>query len=97
MNICLFNNNFNFSFYVFMHMCCGVGVGGVFKCIFLQGTNDGVLYPFCAHISENVLAPALEKHFGLSELKLHWAFLRKFTMDGRIEFPVNLKFIPTLF
>ena len=44
-----------------------------------------------------MLAPALEKHFGLSELKLHWAFLRKFTMDGRIEFPVNLKFIPTLF
>ena len=49
-----------------------------------------MLYPFCAHVSARVLAPALEHHFGLAQLKLHWAFLRKYTMDGRVEFPVTL-------
>jgi hypothetical protein len=41
-------------------------------------------------VSLHVLAPALEQHFGLSQLKLHWAFLRKYTMDGRVEFPARL-------
>lgn len=64
---------------------------------FSQGTTDGVLYPFCAQVSSDVLAPALKKHFGLSGLKLHWAFLRKYTMDGRIEFPVRILYFLALF
>jgi hypothetical protein len=56
---------------------------------FAKGHNDGVLYPLCAHISQEVLEPILQRHLGLTGLKLHWAFLRKYTMDGRIDFPVH--------
>lgn len=56
---------------------------------FAKGTNDGVLYPLCARVSEVVLEPILKRHLGLTDLKLHWAFLRKYTMNGRIEFPCH--------
>jgi len=56
---------------------------------FAKGTDDGMLYPLCAHLSETVIEPVLRQHLGLSGLKLYWSFLRKYTMDGRIEFPVH--------
>ena len=54
-----------------------------------KGTNDGVLYPLCALISETVLQPVLQQTLGLTGLKLHWAFLRRYTVDGRTSFPVH--------
>ena len=54
-----------------------------------KGTNDGVLYPLCAHLSTAVLDPILRHFYGLTDLKLHWAFIRRYTVDGRVEFPVH--------
>ena len=54
-----------------------------------KGTNDGMVYPLCALVSETVLQPILKRHLGLHDLKLHWAFLRRYTTDGRTSFPVH--------
>mmetsp|Transcript_76496 Transcript_76496/g.153581 ORF Transcript_76496/g.153581 Transcript_76496/m.153581 type:complete len:271 (-) Transcript_76496:385-1197(-) len=54
-----------------------------------KGFDDGVLYPLCTQVSERVLEPVLRAHFGLAGLRLHWAFLRRYTTDGRVEFPVH--------
>ena len=56
---------------------------------FARGTDDGLLYPFCQHVSERVLEPVLRRHLGLEGLHLHWAFVRKYTMDTRLEFPLH--------
>lgn len=52
-------------------------------------TNDGILFPFCQQLSEHVLQPILFKHLGLANLRLHWAFIRKYNVDGRTDFPVH--------
>ena len=54
-----------------------------------KGIDDGILYPLCAKISEVVLQPILLQKFGLRNLILHWAFLRRYTPDGRNSFPVH--------
>jgi hypothetical protein len=54
-----------------------------------KGTDDGILFPFCQQLSEHILEPILYKYLGLANLRLHWAFIRKYNVDGRRDFPVH--------